>query len=138
MVSNITSEDIQEVNNLGIQINPNFCKLFHIDNLNQNEKIYVYKDNNKVIGFIHISINYEIVDLLNIIVLEEYRKQNIATILMDYMITDLPKNIQKIMLEVNEENDIAIKFYHKFNFKIINTRKNYYGNKKAYIMERNF
>lgn len=136
MVSNYKIEDIKEINELGTTLNPKFTTLFHINNLNHNERIYVYKENNHVIGFLHVSLNYEIADILNIIVKEEKRKQGIASLLFDYMITDLPKNITKILLEVNENNKDAINFYYKFNFKVINIRKKYYGNNSALIMER--
>ena len=136
MVNKFALEDIDKINELGTFLNPNFKKLFHIDKLNNNEKIYVYKENNEVLGFIHISINFEVVDLLNIFVLEEYRTKGIGMILMDYMITELPKNIKRILLEVNEENKTAINFYYKFNFEVINERKNYYQNNNALIMER--
>ncbi len=136
MVSKLTPLDIDEVNKLGILLNPKFIKLFHIESLSSNENILVYKENNKILGFIHYYINYEIADLLNIIVKEEYRSKMIGTILMDYMITSLPKTVQKIMLEVDETNIPAIKFYYNFNFEEISRRKNYYNGKDAIIMER--
>ena len=136
MVSKFELIDIDSINVLGKELNPNFTKLFHIDNLNDNEIIYVYKEKEKVLGFIHIAINYEIVDILNLVVMQKERNKKIASILMDYMITDLPKSVNRILLEVNEENCIAIRFYIKFNFQIISKRKNYYNNKDAIIMER--
>ncbi len=136
MVSSYTNNDIEDINKLGSILNDNFDKLFHIENLNNNEKIYVYKEDNKLVGFIHISINYEVADLLNIVVSKDYRNKGIATILMDYMITDLPKDVTRILLEVNEKNISAIKLYNKFSFEIINKRKNYYGQNNALIMER--
>ena len=136
MVSNFIIEDIDRINELGTKLNPKFKELFHIDKLNSNEKIYVYKEDNQILGFIHISINFEIVDLLNIIVDEKYRNKGIAILLMDYMITDLPNNAMRILLEVNEKNIEAIKLYNRFNFEVINERKNYYGSDNALIMER--
>jgi len=136
MISEYSIKDIDEINRLGSKLNPNFTKLFHVDNLNKGEIIYVYKDNSKVVGFIHISINYEVVDLLNIIVDNEYRNKNIATLLMDYMIGLLPIDTKKILLEVNKNNERAIRLYNKFNFKVINIRKNYYNGEDALIMER--
>ena len=137
MVSNFTINDINEINELGKFLNPNFIRLFHIDKLNNNEKIYVYKEDNQVLGFIHININYEIAEILNIITKDEYRNKGIATLLLDYMITDLPNTIDKILLEVNENNKDAIKLYYKFNFEIINIRKNYYQDGNGLVMERN-
>ena len=136
MVNSYGFQDIDEINELGKLLNPDFNKLFHVNELNSNEKIYVYKEDNKVLGFIHISINYEVVDLLNIVVKEENRHKGIGALLLDYMITDLPNTVNRILLEVNENNDDAIKFYYKFNFELINIRKNYYGNTNALIMER--
>lgn len=136
MVSEFVIEDLKEVNILGKRLNPNFEKLFHVDKLNDNEKIYVYKENNIILGFIHISINYEVVDLLNIIVNEEFTSHNIGSILMDYMISSLPSEAERIMLEVRQDNVRAIKFYYKFNFEVINIRKSYYDGVDAIIMER--
>lgn len=137
MVSSFVFEDIDRINELGTKLNPKFKELFHIDKLNSNEKIYVYKENNQILGFNHISINFEVVDLLNIIVDEKYRNKHIATLLMDYMITDLPNNVSRILLEVNKNNTAAIKLYYRFNFEVINERKKYYGSDNALIMERN-
>ncbi len=136
MVSSFIVEDIDIINELGSILNPKFKELFHINDLNKNEKIYVYKENNKILGFIHISINFEVVDLLNIVVNEKERNKGIGTILMDYMITDLPSNTSRILLEVNEKNIDAIKLYYRFNFEVINERKKYYGDNNALIMER--
>lgn len=136
MVSNFELKDLNEINELGTRLNPNFENLFHLDNLNENEKIYVYKENNKILGFIQISVNYEVCDLLNIIVDDKHRNKGIGSLLMDYMITDLPRNVQRILLEVNENNKDAIAFYYRFNFEIIRTINKYYGNNKALVMER--
>lgn len=136
MVDKISKEDFNEVNELGTMLNPKFRYLFHIENLNDNEIIYVYKENQKVLGFIHILVNYEVIEILNIIVKEEYQNRHIATLLMDYMITEIKQNIEKIILEVECNNIKAINLYNKFNFIEIHRRKNYYGINDAIIMER--
>lgn len=44
-----------------------------------------------------------------------------------------------ITLEVNEENEPAIKLYKKYGFNILGKRKNYYNNMHdAYIMTKYF
>lgn len=136
MVDNYNKNDIAAINALGGKLNPNFEKLFHIDKLNDNEKILVYRNNKKIVGFIHFSVMYETADLLNIIVDDDYQRQNIGSILMDYMITALPLNVKHILLEVNENNKNAIKLYNKFNFVEIAKRKNYYNNASAIVMEK--
>lgn len=45
--------------------------------------------------------------------------------------------LNKITLEVNENNKIAISLYEKFNFQLLGKRKNYYnGVDSALIMTR--
>lgn len=135
MVSKLTKEEVQEVIQLGTMLNPNFSKLFHIENLNSNETIYIYKENNINKGFIHIQNGLDIIDLLNIIVKPEYQNQGIGSVLLKYIIDN--KQDKKIMLEVRSKNINAIKLYQKYDFKIINIRKNYYKDDDAIIMERN-
>ena len=135
MISKLTKEEVQEVTQLGTMLNPNFSKLFHIENLNPNETIYIYKENNNIKGFIHTQNGLDIIDLLNIIVKPEYQNQGIGSILLKYIIDN--KQSKKIMLEVRSKNINAIKLYQKYDFKIINIRKNYYKDDDAIIMERN-
>ena len=135
MISKLTKEEVQEVIQLGTMLNPNFSKLFHIENLNPNETIYLYKENNINKGFIHIQNGLDIIDLLNIIVKSEYQNQGIGSVLLKYIIDN--KEDKKIMLEVRSKNINAIKLYQKYDFKIINIRKNYYKDDDAIIMERN-
>ena len=55
---------------------------------------------------------------------------------------DKIKHLSEIIAEINSrtgktyDNDVAINLYEKFGFKIIHTRKKYYGKKDAYVMER--
>lgn len=135
MISKLTKEEVQEVIQLGTMLNPNFSKLFHIENLNPNETIYIYKENNINKGFIHIQNGLDIIDLLNIIVKPEYQNKGIGSVLLKYIIDN--KQDKKIMLEVRSKNINAIKLYQKYDFKIINIRKNYYKDDDAIIMERN-
>ena len=135
MISKLTKEEVQEVIQLGTMLNPNFSKLFHIENLNPNETIYLYKENNINKGFIHIQNGLDIIDLLNIIVKPEYQNKGIGSVLLKYIIDN--KQDKKIMLEVRSKNINAIKLYQKYDFKIINIRKNYYKDDDAIIMERN-
>ena len=135
MISKLTNDDVQEVAKLGTILNPNFSKLFHIEKLNPNETIFIYKENNSIKGFIHIQNGLDIIDVLNIIVKPEYRNQGIGSVLLKYIIDN--KQDKKLMLEVRSKNINAIKLYQKYDFKIINIRKNYYKDDDAIIMERN-
>lgn len=137
MVDNYKKDYSLEVIKLGKIINKDFEKLFNINNLNKLERIYVYIDENLIKGFIHISTNFEIIDILNIVVEPTYEKHGIGTQLINYIINNKNKEANTIMLEVREDNIKAINFYQKNDFKIISKRKNYYQNVDALIMERN-
>lgn len=96
-------------------------------------KNYVYIENNQLIGLISYSLIYDRIELEYIWTSFEHRKKGIASKLMDKM---LEENINNITLEVRTTNEGAINLYKKYNFKIVSTRKNYYGNEDAYLMIR--
>ena len=99
----------------------------------------IYEENNKIIGFINYDIIYDKSEIEYIYVLEEYRRQNIASKLLNQMIEELnQKNIKNITLEVNENNKAAINFYKKFLFKEVAVRKNYYKDGNALLMLRSW
>lgn len=136
MVNNFCKEDIKQINELGTELNPNFKKLFHIENLPETENILTIKENNKIIGFIHYSKIFECIEIQNIIVDESYRNKGYASALINILISKNIKTTQRIILEVNENNIEAIKFYQKHKFKEISRRNKYYKTDDAIIMER--
>ena len=114
----------------------NNIKEFNIEYLKKENpflKNYVFLNNNEPIGLISYSLIYDRIELEYIWVSFEHRKKGIASKLMDKM---LEENINNITLEVRTTNESAIKLYKKYNFKIVSTRKNYYGNCDAYVMIR--
>ena len=65
-------------------------------------------------------INYFVIN-------HEYRKQGFGSYLMSYLIKKCKKlNIYKLILEVSQNNIKAEKFYNRFDFYTVGTRKNYY------------
>jgi len=133
MVNNCTILDKDKIIELGLLINNNFNRVNNIEDLIKNNKILGYYLDNKLVGFLIYDINYEIIDLLYIVVEPIYRRKNIGFNLVKYLIEN--NNFEKIMLEVRCDNVNAIKLYKKYDFKIINIRKKYYGNTDAYVME---
>lgn len=98
-------------------------------------KWYIYELNNEIVGFINIDIIYEKAEIEYIYVVEKWRKNKIATKLLEKAEKDLiNKKVSTITLEVNVNNFRAIKFYEKNEYKKINIRKHYYGNDDAYLM----
>ena len=98
-------------------------------------KWYIYELNNEIVGFINIDIIYEKAEIEYIYVVEKWRKNKIATKLLEKAEKDLiNRRVSTITLEVNVNNFSAIKFYEKNEYKKINKRKHYYGNDDAYLM----
>lgn len=102
-------------------------------NISFNEKFNykkVYVINDKIVGFIDYSIIYDRVEINYIYVLDEFRRQGIASILLN----NIP-NCTNITLEVNENNTKAINFYKNSGFNIVSKRLNYYKDgSDAYLM----
>ena len=133
MVNKCSILDIDRIIELGKLINNDFDKLNNISELISNDNIFGYYLDDKLVGFIIINKCYEVIDLLYIVVDKLYRNKSIGSMLMEYMINTF--DYERIMLEVRCDNTYAIKLYNKYNFKIINIRKNYYLNNDAYVME---
>lgn len=93
-----------------------------------------YKDD-VIKGFISYSIMYDLVEINYVYVKEEYRRHNIASKLLEYLI-DQVNNLKNITLEVNENNLEAINLYKKFGFTVASKRYHYYGSDDALLMIR--
>ena len=102
--------------------------------LTNTDSVYNYKDENKVLGYLEIRLVDGVIDIMNLFVNEENRKQGIATSLMEEMFKK--ENYSRIMLEVNENNIEALRLYNKLGFKEISLRDRYYGEDTAIIMEK--
>ena len=102
--------------------------------LTDTDSIYNYMDGEKVLGYLEIRLVDGVVDVMNLFVNEENRRQGIATTLMNKMIDE--EVYSRVMLEVNENNNPAIRLYNKLGFKEISLRERYYGEDTALIMEK--
>ena len=122
---------IKEINNIEI------LKEFNIEKTNNpfiNYKAYFDKD--IPLGYLEYNKLYEKVDIVNIFVKEEYRNRKIGSNMLEYLINKSKKEeIENITLEVNKENENAIKLYKKYNFKEVAIRKGYYNGIDGILME---
>lgn len=103
-----------------------------IEEINEKNYNYLnYKINNKIIAYLEFQIIDNNIDIINLYVEEKYRRKGYASKLLHEL---CKKNVNKIMLEVNEMNTKALSLYSKFGFIKIHTRKKYYNEFDAYIM----
>lgn len=98
-----------------------------------NKVLGYYLDDN-LVGFLDYSVMYQRIEINYLFVVEKYRRQNIASKLLSFVIDNY--EYDNITLEVRIDNDKAINLYKKFDFKIINIRSNYYNGVDGYLMER--
>lgn len=134
MIRELTKSDVNKIVNLGSLLNDNFCNLYNYDSLNTEvNKTYVIEDNDELIGFIHIQDLIDEIDIIDVVIKEEYRNKGHATKLFDYLFDIYNK---KFILEVNENNNKALNLYNKLGFKEISRRKGYYSGIDAIVMER--
>ncbi|MCD7988726.1 MAG: ribosomal protein S18-alanine N-acetyltransferase [Klebsiella quasipneumoniae] len=103
---------------------------------------YGVKKDGKLLGYIFFNGVLDESELLHIGVAKEHQNQGIASLLMEFMITQGgSKGIENWFLEVRESNCGAIHLYRKFGFEVIGRRKNYYktadGHEDAITMRKN-
>jgi len=88
-------------------------------------------DGEKVVGYVGSQTVLGETDMMNIAVHPAYRKQGIATELIETLIQVLKeRGSHSLMLEVRESNDPAKELYSKMGFELVGIRKNYYRNPK--------
>ncbi len=127
--------DLKTIDYIGNQIKPNFVVEYDMDKIELYDwlNLLVYEENGKVVGFIEFANNVGSIDIYTIAVDENFKRHGIATKLIDYVKENY--DYETITLEVRSKNDAAIKMYQKNGFEVINTRKKYYENDDAYVMQ---
>ena len=89
----------------------------------------VVKDENKIIAYIGMWFVMDECHIMNIAVLPDYRRQGIATSLIQEMFKLCQEHeTHYVMLEVRKENLSAQNLYKKFGFTEEVVRKEYYKN----------
>ena len=102
--------------------------------ISDTDSVYNYMDGEIVLGYLEIRLVDGVIDIMNLFVSEDSRRKGIATALMNEVIEK--EDYNRIMLEVNENNNEAIRLYSKLGFKEISLRDRYYGEDTAIIMEK--
>ena len=90
-------------------------------------------------GFLIVRSVADEAEVLSIAVASKYRKRGIGRSLLDHTIRHLHSaRVRRLILEVSENNEMALKLYRSLRFEQISERKAYYksspiceGNKKA-------
>lgn len=135
MIKEVTLKDKEVFYKLGTLLKDNFKELFNLEKILEQDysNILGYYINDTLIAFLHIEKSYDEIDIINIVVWEEYQRQKIATKLLLELFNKY-KDVIKYNLEVKVTNEKALNLYKKFDFKLVNIRKNYYEGIDGYLM----
>ena len=122
-------DDVFEIDKLSVPI-PWSKKSIEEEMNNILAKFLVAKDDKKVVGFAMCWFIMDECHIGNIAVLPEYRKQKIATNLLEELLKDCKEEhgTNNLLLEVRVSNIPAQNLYKKIGFEELVVRKHYYKN----------
>ena len=94
---------------------------------------------NLIVGICVLHVVLDEAQINFFVVNQKHRKKGFGSYLMSYLIKECKKlNINKLFLEVSNNNLIAEKFYSRFDFYTVGLRRNYYKNgSDALLKEKN-
>ena len=106
------------------------------------KNVFFISLNNPVEGYLIARKTLDEYEVLSLATDINKRRRGIGTVLLEKLIKMAKQEkIQRILLEVSENNSAAICMYEKVGFKTISKRRNYYNEgerfKDAYVMEKN-
>ena len=131
-VLNMTSIDLDYVK-MNYEKFTNIWSLKVLEEDFKNSKFLVAKRNDEVLGFLSYRIVLDELEIMNIVVREDYRRKGVASKMLSNLI--IKEDYEKINLEVNINNIAAITLYKKFGFMQVGNRKKYYnGSEDAILM----
>ena len=82
----------------------------------------------KIVAYCIISTVFEVAEVLRIGTHPDYQRQGLAAGLLQALIKAMPdKKLERILLEVRQDNLAAIALYKKMGFEVIHVRKGYYS-----------
>ena len=127
----LSSYDLEKIK-LNYDKFPNIWSYKVLEEDYKNSKYIVAKQNNEIVGFSGTRTVLDEMEIINIVTRADKQNQGIASNMLSYLIRK--NNVEKINLEVNENNIKAIKLYSKFGFRQVGKRKNYYNGKEDAIL----
>lgn len=138
MIKKLSIADNDSFCKLGLLLKDNFSSLYNLQEIISldYEDVWGFYNDAELVGFIHLSVSFENIDIVNIVVDPLHRNLGIAISLIESIEKNYP-DCEHLFLEVIEDNIPAINLYKKMSFLEINRRKNYYDNADALVMERN-
>lgn len=136
-ISRMTVDDLEKIKN-NLESFDDFWNYNTLKDELKSEYSYyiVAKKEKSIIGFAGIKIIFKEAELMNIVVRSDLRHKGIGSLLLENIISICGDNkIERLNLEVNIKNTLAINLYNKYNFSRVGLRKKYYnGTDDAILM----
>lgn len=135
-IKNMTLEDSKQIQDFSEFDDFWNTNIFAQDIASKNALYYQAVDQGEVVGILGSSKILDIVEIRNIVVKKNKRKQGIGSKLLAYFVQEMKLDdiIQRIELEVSEKNQIAILLYQKQGFQVVGKRPNYYAKDEDAIL----
>ena len=130
MIYELTKQNINEIENTFINISD---VLNELEN-NPFAKYLIYKEENKVIGYLYYSDIYDRAEINQFEIEKSHRNCGKGKKLLNKMLEVVDKDIT---LEVKKDNEPAIHLYKSVGFVEKALRKGYYQGIDGILMERN-
>jgi ribosomal-protein-alanine N-acetyltransferase len=103
---------------------------------NQFTTYFIMEEAGEIIGHIGLWLDPPLSQVLNFYIIDAKRHHGYGSVLFEYALTYLQSvQVDTLTLEVRPSNQSAIKFYERFGFSVVATRKQYYSDSEdAYLM----
>lgn len=100
-------------------------------------RAYVECNNNEILGYISLTFDSEVIEIMNFCVKKEYQGQGIGYQLLKNVLNILKQEgALRSILEVRSKNERAINLYKKLGYKEIHRRIGYYDDDDALLLEK--
>lgn len=105
-------------------------------------KFLVLESDEEIVGFNDFMITFNSATISQIAVTKKYRRQGLATLLLDEMEKYFPKEgediVEAVTLEVRASNIPAFKLYEKHGYEVVVKKPHYYpdGEDAIYMVKR--
>jgi ribosomal-protein-alanine N-acetyltransferase len=97
-------------------------------------------DSTELVGFCFFQHLFEVIDIITLCIMPYWQNKGIGTQILNYIFAlSAKESIDKVILEVRENNSMALAFYTKLGFKQCRIRRRYYSNSdNAIVMAKVF
>ncbi len=126
--------DIENIK-LNYSMFPNIWEYDVLQDDYNDSKYIVIKQNEEIYGFAGFRTIFEEMEIMNIVTKADKRNQGFASNMLSYILRYAHNHeMEKINLEVNENNLPAIKLYKTYGFQTVGKRNKYYKDGSAILM----